>query len=163
MSIDKKFSVEFEPIVAHDIFATIHEISARLHCNWLVKEWGGHHRGAITIHNQMGWLEEHLACNVATFRDVGIRYFRKILVHIDLGHNNSVILMTCAKLAQVNNAELVFVKWLPNEYSEKRVSSEKAFLLEAAQIYAPQSSCKIIKGKNEIVDISSMTSESFDS
>ena len=159
MSIDKSFLVEFEPIVSHDIYKTVHEISNRLHCNWLVKEWGGRSRGNITIHNQMGWLEEHLACNVATFKDRGIRYFRKIMVYVDLGPHNPLILKTCVQLAAGHDAELVFVRWVPEEYNERRVKAEEAFLREATQVFAADSSCQICQGKNEIADIVELTCE----
>ena len=159
MSIDKNFLVEFEPVVSHDIYKTVHEISNRLHCNWLVKEWGGRSRGNITIHNQMGWLEEHLACNVATFRDKGIRYFRKIMVYVDQGPHNPLIIKTCVKLAETNDAELVFVRWVPNYFSEKRVKAEDAFLREATTVFAPNSSSKVVQGSSELADIVGLTAE----
>ena len=159
MSIDKNFLVEFEPLVSHDIYKTVHEISNRLHCNWLVKEWGGRSRGNITIHNQMGWLEEHLACNVATFKDCGIRYFRKIMVYVDQGPHNPLIVKTCVKLAEMNDAELVFVRWVSNEYSEKRLKAEDSFLREATQVFAPNSSSQVIQGSSEISDIIGLTAE----
>ncbi len=159
MSIDKNFLVEFEPIVSHDIYKTIHEISNRLHCNWLVKEWGGRSRGNVTIHNQMGWLEEHLACNVATFRDRGIRYFRKIMVYVEQGPHNPLILKTCVKLAEMNDAELVFTRWVPQEYSEKRVKAEESFLREATQVFAPDSQSVVVQGQSELVDMIAMTAD----
>lgn len=159
MSIDKNFLVEFEPIVSHDIYKTIHEISNRLHCNWLVKEWGGRSRGNITIHNQMGWLEEHLACNVATFKDRGIRYFRKIMVYVDQGPHNPLIIKTCVKLAEMNDAEVVFVRWVSKEFSEKRVKAEESFLREATTVFAPESNSQVIQGANEINDIIDLTAD----
>lgn len=159
MSIDKNFLVEFEPIVSHDIFKTVHEISNRLHCNWLVKEWGGRSRGNITIHNQMGWLEEHLACNVATFRDKGIRYFRKIIVYVEQGPHNPLIIKTCVKMAEMNDAELVFVRWVPSEFTEKRVKAEEAFIREATQVFAPDSLAQVVQGTHELFDIVALTAE----
>ncbi|SME93766.1 amino acid permease [Pseudobacteriovorax antillogorgiicola] len=159
MSIDKNFLVEFEPVVSHDIYKTVHEISNRLHCNWLVKEWGGRSRGNITIHNQMGWLEEHLACNVATFKDRGIRYFRKIMVYVDQGPHNPLIIKTCVKLAETNDAELVFVRWVPEEFTQKRVKAEDSFLREATNVFAPDSSSHVIQGQNELFDIVALTAE----
>ncbi len=159
MSIDKNFLVEFEPLVSHDIYKTVHEISNRLHCNWLVKEWGGRSRGNITIHNQMGWLEEHLACNVATFKDTGIRYFRKIMVYVDQGPHNPLIIKTCVKLAEMNDAELVFVRWVPEEFTEKRVKAEDSFLREATSVFASDSNSLVVQGQNELIDIIGLTAE----
>ena len=159
MSIDKNFLVEFEPIVSHDIYKTVHEISNRLHCNWLVKEWGGRSRGNITIHNQMGWLEEHLACNVATFKDSGIRYFRKIMVYVDQGPHNPLIIKTCVKMGEMNDAELIFVRWVPEDFSEKRVKAERAFLREATSVFAEESNSLVIQGRNELNDIVALTAD----
>ena len=83
MSHKNEASIVFDPITSRDIYATVYEISQRLHCSWLVHEWGGKHFGTFTVHNQMGWVAQHLGCHLITFRDAGIRYLRNILVVID--------------------------------------------------------------------------------
>src|SRR5690606_15549324 len=75
--------IEFEAVFTHDIYKVISEITNQLHCKWLIKEWGGRTRGAITFHRQIGWLENRLHCHVLTVRDAGIRYIQKILVYLD--------------------------------------------------------------------------------
>ena len=159
MSVDKDLLVEFEPVVSHDIFQTVYDISNRLHCDWLVKEWGGHSRGTFTIHNQMGWLEDHLACNVATFRDAGVRYFRKILVLVEQGPHNSLLLKTSAHLAGVHGAELSYVRFVPMYYSEKRVAAEKAFLKESASIYSHFTDCLVLPAVDVVSTMVSLSGD----
>ena len=118
LATEKEIKVSFDPIVSHDIFKTVFEISQRLHCAWLVKEWGGKTHGAFTLHHQMGWLEDHLNCNVLTFRDSGIRYIKKILVHISEGTHEDLMLDTVNHLAQVYGARVVFSRF--KTFSDER-------------------------------------------
>ncbi|MEZ4871715.1 MAG: hypothetical protein R2827_05595 [Bdellovibrionales bacterium] len=82
LSVKQNVAVRFDPILAHDVMKTIHQISGRLHCQWLVIEWVGRSRGTFTVHKPIGWLQNHLLCNLITFRDTGVRYIRKVLVVI---------------------------------------------------------------------------------
>ncbi len=109
MSATRDMGIKFDPVISHDIFKTIYEISQRLHCNWLVTEWGGKTRGAFTMHNPMGWLKNHLSCHHATFNDKGIRYIRKIMVVIQFDDNDELAVDTADHLAKVYDAELCIV------------------------------------------------------
>ena len=126
MGDEKQAKIHFDSIVSHDIFRTVHSLSARLHCEWLVKEWGGRTRGSFTFHNQMGWLEDHLECHVMTFRDKGIRYIRKIMVLVEYGMSDDLLIETADHLGQVYGAQVTFVviaePMLARNHSQKVVS-----------------------------------------
>lgn len=99
--------ITFDKIPSHDVYQTVHEIGARGHCRWMVKEWGGKTTGAFTLHKQMGWLEDHLACHVMTFRDAGVRYVSRILLLTERGGSlDDVVLETTRHLATIFRAEI---------------------------------------------------------
>ena len=159
LSVDRDLLVEYEPVRSHDIYKTIYEVTNRLHCNWLIKEWGGNPRGTMTIHNHMGWLEGHLACNLATFKDAGIRYFRRIMIYVEQGLHNPMIANTCLKIAMQYESDIVFVKWLPDDYEEKRQKAESGFLKDLRDAHAPKAEYMILTGKNELIDMISLSAD----
>ncbi len=119
MSDRTKNDILFEKIPSHDIFKTVYEIGSRGPCKWLVKEWGGRTRGAFTMHNQMGWLEDHLACHVVTFRDAGIRFISKILVLTERGGDLSAVSLRASRnLAAFYGAEIFVGVCIPPAASE---------------------------------------------
>jgi len=109
--------ITFDSIVTHDFSKSIYEISQCVHCEWLFVEWRGKDRGALTIHNPIGWLKSHLECNLVIFRDAGVRYIKSILVLLNDDRNDSLVLETARHLAQINKAELTLIKWIDQRES----------------------------------------------
>ena len=135
MSERVQANVSFVPIVTRDIYKTVNDISQRLHCNWLVTEWRGKIRGAFTLHNPMGWLRYHLSANLMTFRDKGVRYFKKIMVIVTTDKSNEFLLKVASHLAQVYNAEITLCAYEKKgsssetiRWSQKKLRRHEAFL-----------------------------------
>jgi len=109
MSKKNQFRISFDPIVSHDLFATVYDISQRLNCSWLIREWGGRDFGTFTMHDQVGWLEEHLGCHLITYQDAGIRYFRKILVYLREDHISPIPIQLAYALAEMHETDDITV------------------------------------------------------
>lgn len=133
MSERTKKEIEFEHFYCHDLYKTVHDISQRLHCNWLVKEWGGRTKGAFTVNNPLSWLENHLACHLATFKDSGIRYINKIMVCIEPGYFDPIVVETADHLAELEGADLTFVSYLPHINYDKQKSEVEEKLAQLAK------------------------------
>ena len=129
MAKRKKADVRFDAVVSHDIYKTMNDISQRMHCQWLVTEWGGKSRETFTLNDTMGWLKNHLSCNLMTFRDKGVHYFKKILVIVETNRSNELLLNTADHLANVNGAEITLTTYMPPK-TDKEVYMWKVELLK---------------------------------
>lgn len=159
MAIEKKEPITFDPVVSHDVSRTIFEISQRLHCEWLLIEWRGRKRGALTFHNPIGWLKSHLHCNLAVFKDNGVRYVRKIIVLINADANDALVLETSDHLAEVNRADITLVKFTHENISVEKQRYEERFLDELASTLKAPSHTKVLVGKDEISTLITETVE----
>ena len=56
--------VKFSPMVSHDVVATVHALSSRMHCDWLVMSWK-----PFRMFNPLGWLYNHLPNDLALFKN----------------------------------------------------------------------------------------------
>ncbi|MBW2735359.1 MAG: amino acid permease, partial [Deltaproteobacteria bacterium] len=101
MADRKHIPLEFESLVSRDIVKSVDEITSRLHSEWLVIEWTGRSREALTIRNPLGWLRDHVSCNLAVFYDAGVRYLREILVHVEPNKHDMLVISTAKHLAEV--------------------------------------------------------------
>jgi len=153
MQEEKEASIHFDPMVAHDIYKIVHEISNRLHSQWLVKEWGGRTSGTFTLHKQMGWLEDHLNCNIITFRDAGVRYIRKILVLVNIDTIDDLLLDTAGHFADIFGARLTFMAYLDRNSSEAEKESAKSHMLALTKICKLSSTYKIITGSDYVKSV----------
>jgi APA family basic amino acid/polyamine antiporter len=162
MAVDQKIPITFDPIVTYDRAKTIYEISQRLHCQWIVTEWGGKHIGAFTSHDPIGWLRSHLQCNLAIFRDVGVRYVRKILVLIRGNSNDYLALETADHLAGFYKADITLMKFVGHKKDEMGINHIKVSLeKQAGQLEHPSyvEIRPLEKGQSIIQGIQEVTAE----
>ncbi|RME14818.1 MAG: universal stress protein [Bdellovibrio sp.] len=160
MSEKEQVEMSFDPIVSHDIFKSLHEISQRLHCFWLVIEWVGRTHGAFTLHNPMGWLKGHLSCHLAMVRDNGVRYIRKIMVVLKEAVGDRFLADTASLLAQEYRAEVTFARFVEENSEERRYESYQ-YLKRVAEYCSKESEILVLSGKEE-EDAIIQASEEFD-
>lgn len=151
--------VNFDPIISHDIFEAAYDVSERVNCAWFVTEWGGRSRGTFTIHNPLGWLRDHLSCNLVTFRDAGVRHFRKIMVLLSDNKNDTLVLDIADHLAKINNAEVTIVSFLDQNVSEKRVTDEMNYLNMSKEFCDNSTEVVILQGKDKVQTLLAATIE----
>ena len=163
MSLKNKSTIYFDPITSHDIYATLYEISQRLHCSWLIQEWGGRHFGTFTMHNPMGWLEEHLGCHLITFRDVGIRYFRKILIYLPRAYISRLPIQLAYDLGQMHEADgITVVSFIPPQYSREDYDEVWNTLAEIIKPLSPVPTSLSVLPQEESLETLASLSEEYD-
>ena len=115
MADEEKIKLEYNTSVSHDVVKTIHDVADQLHCEWVVMEAAGRRVKGITFQNQLGWLQDHLPCNLAVFKDAGVRYIRKILVFVEPGPHDSLVVSTADHLAGIHKATLSFACFISED------------------------------------------------
>jgi basic amino acid/polyamine antiporter, APA family len=155
----RSVGIKFDPVVSHDIYKTVFEISQRLHCRWLITEWGGHTRFAFTIHNPMGWLKNHLSCHHAVFNDKGVRYIRKIMVVIQFSDNDTLAVDTADHLAKVYGADLCLVAVNNSGEDESVFKDDLESLKSKCTICDSKPSFLILTGKSKMDPIIEATAD----
>ena len=143
----RQLDIRFVPVATHDIAATVHELSNQVHCDWLVIEWMGRPAGTFMVSNPLGWIKNHLNANLANFHDAGVRYIKKILVNVEPGSHDTLVVNTAHRLAQVHDAELTFACFVPDSAPQKKVDQERAYLEQMQSLCPHPSELVIVRGK----------------
>ena len=159
MVAEKGTKISFDPIVDHDILRTTFDIAEYLKIKWLVVEWVGRTRGAFTIHNPIGWLRDHLDCNIIAFRDNGIRYFKKIMVLLDKTRNDAVVVEACRELAGAYGAEVCFMRFIDEDYEDCNPDLEEAYFGKLLENFNRPYSTEILVCDHKKSSIVEMTAE----
>jgi len=157
MAAQENLNLSFETIVSRDILKTVHEISGKLNNKWLLMDWGGRSRHTITLSSPLGWLKDHLSCNLASFSDAGVEHFKKILVHVEPGPHDSLVVRTADHLAQSFEADLTFVRYIPEKTSAADLQSQADYLDQIQQLCHQRSETLILRGRNEFSTIGKAT------
>lgn len=149
--------ITFDAIGTHDFVHVVHDISNRVHCEWLLMEWRGRgNRGVLDL-NPLGWLANHLSCNFAVFRDQGIHYFQKILVFTEPGPNDALVTVTADHLSRVFQADLTFVRFVPDNASDATLDEEEKYLEQLQSICARDSSTRLVRGSKPLEELTNIT------
>jgi len=159
MAKAQETQLEFDPVVSHDITKSIFEVSQRLHCEWLLLEWGGKSRGNFTFHNPVGWLKSHLQSNLAIFRDNGVRYIRKMMVVIQDQKNDNLVLSTADHLASVYKANLTIIRYNSTKRPIENIDNLEETLSKISDTTENKSGYRILKGKSFTETVISATDE----
>lgn len=149
--------LEYDKSVTRDVVHTIHEAAGRLDCEWVVMEAAGRRRFGITFQNPLGWLQDHLACNLAVFKDAGVRYIRQILVFAEPGPHDSLVVMTADHLAKIYNAELNFICFVADGQDQLSTQARADYVDQLRDLCTCPTKAVTLAGTSELEAIENAT------
>ncbi len=161
MADQENIELEYNTSVSHDVVKTIHDVADQLHCEWVVMEAAGRRVKGITFQNQLGWLQDHLPCNLAVFKDAGVRYIRKILVFAEPGPHDSLVVSTADHLAGIHNATLSFACFISEDDGPINRQAQVDYIDQLRDLCVNQTEMIKLSGSSEISAIEKAT-EMFD-
>ena len=82
--------LHYEGVLCRDLKQQIYDIALDLKPDWVLFRWQEQGRHAVWVRNPMAWLISHLPCNVAVFKDAGVRIFQRILVLAEAGPHDQL-------------------------------------------------------------------------
>ncbi len=161
MAEEEDVNLEYDTTVSHDVVQTIHKVADRLHCEWVVMESASRRTKGITFQNQLGWLQDHLPCNLAVFKDAGVRYIRKIMVFAEPGPHDSLVVTTADHLADIYKADLSFVCFVDENEEPINVQAKVDYVDQLRDLCVNKTEMVQLSGYSEMSAIEKAT-ERFD-
>lgn len=161
MAEEENVNLEYNTAVSHDVVKTIHSVADRLHCEWVVMESAARRTKGITFQNQLGWLQDHLPCNLAVFKDAGVRYIRKILVFAEPGPHDSLVVSTADHLADIYKAVLSFVCFVDEKEESLNSQAKIDYIDQLRELCVNKTEVVMLEGRDEMLAIEKAT-EKYD-
>ena len=149
--------MEYDKTVTRDVVDTIHQVAGRLDCEWVVMEAAGRRRFGISFQNPLGWLQDHLPCNLAVFKDAGVRYIRQILVFAEPGPHDSLVVTTADHLAQIYKADLHFICFVADGQEPHSTQARADYIDQLRDLCISPTTAIVVKGRNELEAIEKKT------
>ncbi|MED5463906.1 MAG: PTS sugar transporter subunit IIA, partial [Myxococcota bacterium] len=151
-----KLNVKFGTMVSHDVVGTVHYLSSRMHCEWLVMSWRPYR-----LFNPLGWLYNNLPNDLAIFKDASIRYIRRILILADPGPQDLIMGEAAHNLARHYRASITFVRFIPVDASEAETQHARGHLQYIQSICDSESKTLLLRGSSQMDTIIEAT-EAYD-
>ena len=153
----RRVEVEFDAVITHELVDTVTTISEKTHSKWMLMGWNGRAGNGLLVQNPIGFLVTHLDCNLALFKDSGVRYIRQILIYPEPGLSDQLLPLTAHRLAIFHGAEITFARVVGEDASEAEVQQQQAYLEELQQLCESPSDTRIFRGPdpiNTMIDVS---------
>ncbi len=156
---EHSLDVKFDALVTRDVVRTINDFSARVHCDWLLMEWHGRTERGVSMASPIGWLIDHLACNLALYKDAGVHEVRSVLTFPAPGPHDSLVVTTADRLAQSYGATLTLVRFAPDDAPAQLVDGERDYLAQLAQLCTVPPGLEVVRGKHAVKAITTLAGE----
>lgn len=147
---EQSIDVEFDAVVSRDAAKTLYRSAQRVTCDWLVMEWRDTHLHDVGKYRPQDWLLHHMPCNIATFKDAGVRYMREILVTASPTPHEDLVVSTADHLAGTYGASLTFIRHIPDGLSDDQIVAQKAYVEELRSGCRSPSRSLFVSGKSAI-------------
>ena len=159
MAKEEDVQLEYNTTATRDVVHTIHDVANRLHCEWVVMESSQKRHQGITFQNPLGWLQDHLPCNLAVFKDAGVRYIRQILVWAEPGPHDSLVVSTADHLAKIYNAKLNFVCFVGDGLDIRGSQAVVDYVDQLMEMCESETTSIMLKGNDELAAIEKATQD----
>ncbi len=110
MSEYKNQPIHFDIVFSHDVYQRITNISEQIQCRWLITQWVSPSVGkTLTPYDPIKRLRDELSCHMITFKDDGIRFYKRILVILSQTKSDLLNIYTADHLAQLYSGTIDLV------------------------------------------------------
>ena len=159
MAEEEAVQLEYNKTVSRDVVHTIHEVANQLHCEWVVMESSRRRHRGITFQNPLGWLQDHLPCNLAVFKDAGVRYIRQILVYAEPGPHDALVVSTADHLARIYKAELNLVCFVKDDLDAAAAQARVDYIDQLMEMCISKTKVVMLHGPDELKAIEAATQD----
>jgi mannitol/fructose-specific phosphotransferase system IIA component (Ntr-type) len=142
--------VSFETVFCRDVRSQVYEFVDDIQPKWLLFEWQSQGHDAVWVRNPLAWLFSHLPCNVAVFKDAGVRVFEKILVVADATRHDRLLARTADLLADMVNGEVTFAGFAPEEASNEERNTVEQYQAALVKMVRSPARSLVISGKERL-------------
>jgi amino acid transporter/mannitol/fructose-specific phosphotransferase system IIA component (Ntr-type)/nucleotide-binding universal stress UspA family protein len=143
----------FDEVVSHDLRPSLFERVSASSCSWVLMAHRARRRYASIVRSPHERLVVRLPCDVALFRDAGIRTYRKILVFAEPGPHDALVVRTARELARVFGANVSFVGVIPESAQAAGERAASDYLAELVRMCPGGAESQLIRGDDRVSTI----------
>ncbi|MCK5815077.1 MAG: amino acid permease [Flavobacteriaceae bacterium] len=156
---NRNIDIDFEAVATHEISDTIHELSDKTHCDWLVMGWNGRANNGMLIGNPIGWLIANINSDFALFKDNGVRNIGRVLLALRSGRKDKNFVAIVDRICKFYNASFTLLHVIPEDSSEEEILNIEKTSQNIISKASALCDLKIVKSNNPIEAISTISAD----
>lgn len=149
---DRGVGVHFDVVYTRDLRGTLYDHASQEHTRWVIMGWRDRAQRGFIVRDPLQWLTTHLPCNVALYRDAGIRTIRRIMAHAVPGPHDALVATTADALAALHGAEVTFINVVPTDVSDERLMELEEYHHQLGRLCKRPSGSEVIRDDGDPTD-----------
>lgn len=151
LAAERGVDVQVDVVVTRDVRRTLYERANHLDSQWVVMAWRELHLRGRIVRDPMEWLRSHLPCNLAVFRDAGIRTYRHLMVVAEPGPHDALVAHTADDLASLFRADVTFVNHSARHGGDAEAAT--AYAEQMGALCDNETGLEILDGHDDVADL----------
>ncbi len=149
--------LHYEGLLCRDLKQQVYELVESLSPDWVVFRWQDQGRDAVYLRNPMAWLMSHLPCDVAVFKDSGVRMMNKILVLAEAGPHDRLMAHTADLLADMSGGAITFAAFVTGDAGEHEHRAANHYARALMQLVGSPADTVLIEPEERLETLIAMT------
>ncbi|MCX4247913.1 amino acid permease [Paraliomyxa miuraensis] len=151
LAAERGVHAELDVIVTRDVRRTLYERANRLDSRWVVMAWRETDMRGHIVRDPMEWLMARLPCNLAVFRDAGIRTYRHLMVVAEPGPHDALVAHTADDLASLFRADVAFVNHTATHDGDAAAAT--AYGEQMRALCHSETKLEVLSGSDDVADL----------
>ncbi|MCH9685910.1 MAG: amino acid permease [Deltaproteobacteria bacterium] len=148
---ERGVNTRFEQVVTRDVRRTLYDRASATESNWVIMAWRDRHRRGHIVRDPMEWLMARLPCNLAVFRDAGIRTYRHLMVMAEPGPHDALVAHTADDLAALFRADISFVNHAAAHQGDRGAAAAYAAQMQA--LCEAETRAELLHGPDDVAEL----------
>ncbi|MEX1369026.1 MAG: amino acid permease, partial [Nannocystaceae bacterium] len=148
---ERGVQTSFDLVVTRDVRRTLYERANQVDSRWVVMAWRERNMRGRIVRDPMEWLFSHLPCNLAVFRDAGIRTYRHLMVVAEPGPHDALVAHTADDLASLFRGDVGFVNHASTHGDDAAAATGYAEQMRA--LCTNETSMTVLRGSDDVADM----------
>lgn len=151
LAAERGVHAQLDVVVTRDVRRTLYERADHLDSDWVVMAWRERNMRGHIVRDPMEWLMARLPCNLAVFRDAGIRTFRHLMVVAEPGPHDALVAHTADDLASLFRADVAFVNHTATHGGDRTAATGYGEQMRA--LCNSETSLEVLDGPDDVADL----------
>ncbi len=149
--------LHYEGLLCRDLRQQVYELVEMLSPDWVVFRWQDQGRNAVYLRNPMAWLMSHLPCDVAVYKDSGVRVLNKILVLAEAGPHDRLMAHTADLLADMSGGAITFAAFVTSDADEHEHRAADHYARALMQLVGSPADTVLLEPEGRLETLIAMT------
>lgn len=149
--------LHYEGLLCRDLRQQVYELVEALSPDWVVFRWQDQGRDAVYLRNPLAWLVSHLPCNVAVFKDAGVRVLNNILVLAEAGPHDRLMAHTADLLADMSGGAITFAAFVSGQAGEHERRAAEHYAKAMMKLVGAPADVQLIEPEERLQTLVALT------